>query len=186
MMDQESFQKLKPELDGSERLIWAGRPKQGLLFRSSDLFLIPFTLLWCGFAIFWEYSVVGEPRAPIFFPVFGGVFVLIGLNMVVGRFFVDALARRKIVYGVSNTRVLIVGGILARTSRSISLKTLGELSLAEHGDGTGTIVFGTVPTGPWGYLGPRGMSMKSQVPQFERIDQARATYNVIREAQKNA
>lgn len=38
-------------LDGREKLPWTGQPKSGMVFRSADIFLIPFSLLWCGFAI---------------------------------------------------------------------------------------------------------------------------------------
>jgi hypothetical protein len=46
------------ELRSDEQLIWSGRPGRGLRLRSSDALMIPFSLLWGGFAIFWEYSVL--------------------------------------------------------------------------------------------------------------------------------
>jgi hypothetical protein len=85
-------------LEPGERVLWSGRPAPGLTFRPADGFLIPFSLLWCGFAIFWEASVLRIPGAPFFFPLFGAVFVAAGLYFVFGRFlFRDAqrsLARR--------------------------------------------------------------------------------------------
>jgi hypothetical protein len=69
-------QSIESELEPKERLLWSGRPKQGIVLRGSDVFMIPFSLLWCGFAIFWEYTVWSQ-AAPPFFLIFGGFFVVI-------------------------------------------------------------------------------------------------------------
>ena len=50
-----------------ERLLWWGRPRQGVVFRSSDVFAIPFTVLWLGFAMVWEVGV-NSPAADISHP----------------------------------------------------------------------------------------------------------------------
>jgi hypothetical protein len=67
-------------------------PNPGKIFHSDDLVLIPFTLLWGGFAIFWEASVLGyttfgsKPSsthsAPSFFVLWGIPFVLVGQYMI--------------------------------------------------------------------------------------------------------
>ena len=55
----------------NERLLWSGRLETGLRLRPADAFMIPFSLLWGGFAFFWEYGVVhisstGKTGAPAF------------------------------------------------------------------------------------------------------------------------
>jgi hypothetical protein len=89
-----------------ERVLWSGRPRQGLMLMPRDALLIPFCLAWRGFAIFWEVSVT-KPGAPGFFPLFGGVFVCVGLYFVPGRFLVDAWLRRDMAYAVTDRRILI-------------------------------------------------------------------------------
>ncbi len=57
---------LQGNLVSGEKILWSGRPIQGLTTTSRDIFLIPFSLLWGGFAIFWELMVLHAPKAPLF------------------------------------------------------------------------------------------------------------------------
>ncbi len=66
-MDYNLKGELQEYLDSNERLIWVGQPKKGIQFRAVDLFLIPFSLAWCGFAIFW---VISASKASVFFALF--------------------------------------------------------------------------------------------------------------------
>ena len=69
-----------------EKILWFGAPAQGLLFTGRDWLLVPFSLLWCGFTIFWESLVLA---GPVFIRLWGAAFVLFGLYLVVGRFLLD-------------------------------------------------------------------------------------------------
>ena len=120
-----------------EKLLWSGRPIQGLRLRRSDALQIPFSLLWCGFAIFWTYSVA-TMGGPGFMVLFGAGFVCIGLYLVFGRFLTDARSRASTRYLLTNDRVIVRrnGG-----ERSMPLDGLPELTLSENGDGSGNIRF---------------------------------------------
>lgn len=175
---------LSTELSRSEKLLWSGRPRQGVYLGPKDLLLIPFSLMWGGFACFWEFSVVTS-GAPVFFELWGIPFVLIGLYLIVGRFFFDAKLRSTTYYGLSNERVIIVAGVFSRKVKSLQLRTLSDVSLSESKDGVGTITFG--PTVGW-WLGASGWpgARKSQPPAFESVAGARSVFDQIRQAQRQA
>jgi hypothetical protein len=174
------------ELGPNERLLWSGRPRQGLLLRGSDAFLIPFSLLWGGFALFWEAGVIGS-GAPFFFMLWGIPFVLVGLYITVGRFFADAALRAKTFYGLTNERAIIISGLFSPTVKSLSLRTTNDITLSQRADGSGSITFGSgVPFAnvyrgmPWPGMGTR------LAPEFEQIPDSRAVYQLIRQAQQSA
>lgn len=181
-----SFQSLPPEisrlLTNRERILWSGRPKQGLMLRSSDAALIPFSLMWGGFAIFWETTAVMS-GAPFFFRLWGIPFVLVGLYLIAGRFFADAWERGKTVYVVTNERVLIVGGLLKRTVTSLELRTLPEMSLSLAGDDKGTLTFGSGSNAAWGRFRFGNQTSPPPPPQFEAIPDAARVMACIRDAQ---
>jgi hypothetical protein len=192
-MRQEAEMVISAELDSSESLLWAGRPRQGMLLRSSDVFMIPFSLLWGGFAIFWEImALIGTLNkesgpAGIIFPLFGVPFVLVGLYMIFGRFIVDAKQRKKTHYGVTDQRVIIVSGLFARKSKSLNLRTLTDVSLSEKADRRGTITFGQEhPMQWWSGGGAFPGTGAASVPRFEMIENAKMVYNQIRGAQKES
>jgi hypothetical protein len=184
MQPHEVEQLLTRELGADERLLWSGRPKQGLMFRPSDLFLVPFSILWCGFAIFWEATVITSD-APLFFKLWGVPFVLVGLYMVFGRFIADSSERRRTVYGLTNERVIIISGLFKRTVKSLNLRTLSDASLTERADGSGTITLG--PSGGYAWFGSSWPgSRQAAPPALEGIDNARTVYGQLRQAQKTA
>ena len=78
-MPADAYQMLRPELDANEQLLWAGMPGQGLRLRAADALMIPFSVMWCGFALFWEFGVVSS-GAPLFFRLWGIPFVVMEMS----------------------------------------------------------------------------------------------------------
>jgi len=58
-LDQASLAAVQPELTSGEGVLCIGQPNPNRIFYKEDIFLVPFSLLWCGFAIFWEAGVAG-------------------------------------------------------------------------------------------------------------------------------
>jgi Bacterial PH domain len=175
---------LERELSANERLLWSGQPKQGLQLRSSDAFLIPFSLLWGGFAIFWEGGVLSS-GAPFFFILWGIPFVAMGVYITIGRFFVDAATRAKTWYAVTNERILIISGLFTRTVKSLPLRTLPEITFEQRNDESGTITFGqSYPFASW-YRGISWPGMDQRLaPAFDLVPNARTVYEIIRQAHR--
>src|SRR5215813_5940305 len=92
---------LRPELGPGERLLWSGMPRQGVVFHATDLFLIPFFLVWAGFPTAAAFGFITSGRSAgidlLFLP-----FIIIGAYMLVGRFIIDARQRAHTFYGVTN------------------------------------------------------------------------------------
>jgi hypothetical protein len=183
-MSYESEQAIRKELSNGETLLWTGQPGSGLRLRPADALMIPFSLMWAGFAVFWEVSVF-RTDAPFFFRLWGIPFVLVGLYIVVGRFVADAWQRSRTVYGLTSQRVIIVGGWGNRQTKSLPLQQLGAITLSERADRSGTITFGSAPSGYAWMAGSGWPGLARQLPpSFDMVEHARDLYTRIREAQQ--
>ena len=183
-MDAEARKAISAELSGTERLLWAGMPKQGLRLRLSDLIAIPFSLMWGGFAIYWEFTALSS-GLPLFFQLWGLPFVFAGIYLIVGRFFVDSFQRSRTYYGLSDRNAIIVRMGFSKQVQLLSLRTLPEVTLRERADGSGTIAIGVSGqvSSRWSNNSWPGMHGP---PMFEMIESARSVYHQIREAQRVA
>jgi PH (Pleckstrin Homology) domain-containing protein len=185
-LDIAAQSELSRQLEAGESLLWTGLPRQGLLLRPADVFMIPFSLMWGGFALFWEWGVL-HTNAPIFMALWGIPFVAMGLYITIGRFFTDSMTRAKTCYALTDRRVLILSGLLSRSSSSLPLRTLSGVSLSERSDGSGTITFGA--QNPWNswFAGTSWPGAnRYQPPSFELISDARRVQARILEAQRKA
>lgn len=208
-MTVEASRVIAQELDAGESLLWSGQPRKGIVFRGSDVFMIPFSIMWGGFAILFAAGVLSPARDDGGGPVFVGVlfaipFVLVGLYMMFGRFIVDAIQRGHTCYGVTDHRVIIVTGLVDRQGapdvalvtllvatlsprkvKSLDLRTMSDVSMMERSGGSGTITFG--PQNPYQHLagmGWPGMGYGFATASFELVEQVKSIYSLIRDAQQ--
>lgn len=180
-MELESQDIVRRQLSSQEQLLWTGRPKQGIIFRGMDAFLIPFGLLWTGMVGFATVGMLTHPegvQSPIAYFIMP-LFLGLGLYFLFGRFLVDSAIRRKTYYGLTNERAIIVSGLFQATVKSLHLRSLSDVTISEKG-AEGTIMLG--PTAPWaawaqGFYWP-GMS-NYQTPMFERIEDAKQVFDMI-------
>jgi hypothetical protein len=182
-MDTSGEMLISRELGSGERLLWTGQPKQGIVLRRADLYMVPFSLMWGGFAFFWEYSVLTHD-APFFFSLWGIPFVVMGIYITGGRFFLEAKQREKTFYAVTNERILIVSGLVSRRIKSLNIRTLSDVSLDQTSDGSGTITFG--PANPFSsFTSYNPWPGMPQTPALDSIPQAKSVYETIRRAQSS-
>jgi hypothetical protein len=101
--------RIMAHLREGEQLLWVGRPDPRVRFTKADGFLVPFSILWGGFAVFWEAGVIVSGAPPLF-TLWGIPFVLIGLYFIFGRFIVKRRRKLATVYGVTPSRAIVCTG----------------------------------------------------------------------------
>src|SRR5436305_273618 len=118
-------QEISSDLFPGERIAWSGRPRQGIYLKPSDLFVIPFSLMWGGFAFFWEFAVstqLPKNSPQPFFSLWGIPFCLVGVYLIVGRFFYDAYSRKSSCYAITDKRVLIRKALFGGRKELVALE----------------------------------------------------------------
>ncbi|HLH91520.1 MAG TPA: PH domain-containing protein [Xanthobacteraceae bacterium] len=172
-------------LDRGERVIWSGRPRQGLMLRGMDAFVIPFAVVWTSIPAYGAWMTLkGSNSDPVaVLPVL--LFIVIGLYMLIGRFFVDAAQRRRTSYALTSQRVLILSGLWSREVRSLAVSTLGEIDVSARASGWGTIMFGRSPYPSMTIPGWPG-SRRYVPPMFEMIPDVNDVAKLIRDTQRAA
>ena len=178
---------MNSQLAPGETILWRGGPAPGLRFSTGDIFAIPFTLFWLGTvaAIGIGIGTADNGRAdPIGWLIFP-VFLAVGLYMLIGRFVVDIITRKRISYTLTNKRAIIEGGLLSTRTRSITLGATPEIGFSEGRGGRGTVEFGTIAAGPFGML-PRNWPGAARYfpPAFEGIEDARRVYALALQGQR--
>jgi len=145
-MNPASTMAIQPELFSGETIYWSGQPNPRVIFHKEDVFLIPFSLLWGGFAIFWEAGATGfwgtgARHAPFFFMLWGVPFVVLGQYLIWGRFFYDAWLKRRTHYAVTNRRVIVLQNGYRKKVVSAYLDSLPAVSKDGPDGSPGTLSF---------------------------------------------
>jgi hypothetical protein len=182
----------------SESLLWTGQPLRPVIFHTSDWFAIPFSVMWGGFAIFWEWGASGRANhtsdglgTTMFFSLWGIPFVLMGQYMIWGRFLYTAWKKTRTFYAVTNKRVIVLNTMRARKVTDSFMAALSSVSLTTRSDGAGTIEFAPEPerSSSWysnGNRGVRQMDVDLSRLAFFDIPEAKNVYQLIQSQRQSA
>jgi hypothetical protein len=185
-IDPEASSKLQSELLSGETILWTGRPNPAVIFHSDDWYLIPFSLFWVAFTLFWELAVTGrvgtasKGEPSLFMMLWGIPFIVIGQYLLWGRFLYDGWIKRRTYYGVTSRRILIVQD---GWSRKTSFNYIDVLpTIQKDGSDTGTLWFGP----KYSVLGGRRQATRSMsrfsvgdTPVFADIDDVNSVYKLV-------
>jgi hypothetical protein len=188
-INQDSLIVIQPELTSGESILWAGQPSTRVVFHKEDLFLIPFSFLWSGFAIFWEGAVAGywgssgtsSAHPWVFGMIWGIPFVVIGQYMIWGRFLYGAWKKKRTHYAVTNRRVIVVQDGWKRQMASNYIDTLPTLIKEGGSIGIGTLRFAqseSMWSGRRGWEAWDGMAVGT-VPTFIDIEDVDSVYRLV-------
>ena len=180
---------LQGELLPGESVTWSGKPNPHIIFHPNDWYLIPFSLLWGGFAIFWELGASGhggfrESNPSWFMMLWGVPFVLIGQYFIWGRFFYTAWKKRRLIYAITNRRVIVLVKPPQAKTISAYLEAIPSTEKTIRPNGIGTLIFGQTPpiwsSGRGNKTAPiDGLYLNSGVPVFVDIDDAATTFSIV-------
>lgn len=130
---------LQPYLRDDEQLLWYGTPDPRVWFTSADVFMVPFSILWCAFAIFWESGVTSS-GAPVVFKLWGIPFVAAGLYIVFGRFLYKRYRKSRTAYAVTTRRAMIAS---PRTFADMPLRDQAVTIQRAHDSRHASVVIGS-------------------------------------------
>ena len=175
---------IRQVLRPGETVLWAGAQNVAAYALRGAWFLIPFSLLWGGFAIFWEISAL--LTRPLPFALFGVPFVVIGLYLIFGRIYVALREAEHTSYAITDRRVLIVTGAFGQRLLELDLRDLPTAQLEDLGRGLGTVTLGAsispfrAPPG-WPTFGTY-----TRPAAFEMISEARRVFEILQDAKAEA
>jgi hypothetical protein len=133
--------------EAGEQILWTGAPLGRIEAGIKDLFLVPFSIIWCGFAFVWEYNAIKifittGNKPYIFFSIFGSIFVLVGIYLLIGRFFYEAYVAGNTSYILTDRRAVILIESFPKRLQSIFTDKLDTIGLVAGKGTAGSVTFG--------------------------------------------
>jgi hypothetical protein len=107
-------------LEPGERLLWEGAPATGARLRRRDALMVPLSLAWAGFAVFFEVKAA-LTGAPWLLLMIGGAVVAGAVYFVGGRFLLDSWRRGRTRYALTDRRAMVAVGGPRGQARSMAI-----------------------------------------------------------------
>ncbi len=182
----------QPDLLQDETIEWLGQPETSVNFNRSDIFLIPFSILWGGFALFALFTMVyswfaGTRETASTSGYMYGIFVIIffsiiGVYLIIGRFIYKKWQKRRTYYALTNKRALVLSLSFGRKLQGIYLDRLPAINKSVRHSGIGTINFEN-PSWMMAIYGNSGLDFMSgfystDQPAFHDIRDADEVYDL--------
>ncbi len=178
-------QLIRSELLTDETILWSGQPNKNKIFNLGDIYLIPFSIVWCGFICFWEYTVLVSTA--YFFALFGLLFVFVGLYLLIGRFIYKNYVRANTYYFITQKRILILKDANSRKLEAEFISAIPCINKNVDSSGRGTIIFGN-SSGHSGIYNDSGLDLLGTgyrygktAPTFYDIEQGDEVYRIVNE-----
>jgi len=179
-IDPEAVKQLQPELTIDEQFIWAGRPKRGIMFNWSDVFLIPLSFGWMGMVVYGFLDTnMNDGIESIVVPI---PFLIFGLYFTIGRFLWDMRKRATSVYGLTTKRVIIKYSVLGQTIDSIDIDMLTNIDKDNRSNGSGSIELWNKDL--FGPIGGVIIIRGQRIPTLQYIENVNEVYDKILGLQK--
>ena len=133
MENDVSYKAIQPYLTEGEYVLWRGKPDKGHLLSKSDIYLIPFSILWSGGVFYSTFTSLKDGFGfEIFFFLF---FVAAGMYLLFGRFLHIAWSRKHTYYAITNLKVIRVRNNKVNMLMGSSLPPL-TVEIYRNGNGT--------------------------------------------------
>jgi len=126
-------------------IVWQGKPNLKVWFAKADIFLIPFSVLWCFISFQWEISVIKfyikKPDVIyMVLSVFGLAFCIIAIYLLIGRYYWKYRKKTSEQYIFNGNQILILAN---SKINHLDIKKALQIKLSDVSkSGTGTITIG--------------------------------------------
>ncbi|MDG3041105.1 YdbT family protein [Roseicyclus marinus] len=182
-------------LEPGETVLWQGQPLPGIIWRDMiggrlpiGIIFTAFSTFWIGLTIWMAASIDGPILLRLLFPMAGLPFLGIGVYMLVGHLYWDALVRGGTWYTLTDRRAFIATDVFGR--RKLDSYPIDEMTGLSLRDGVpGDVIFGTVThsfrrraAAPHRRRNRMTTSTRVQLG-FRHIAEARKVWRMIRDRQ---